>query len=722
MKRVVFRLSAVAVLLVLQSRDVSAAPMGTAFTYQGQLKEGGLPVNATCDLDFSLWDDPVATNAGNLLGDVTVSGVEVVNGLFTVDLDFGGGQFDGDARWLEVTVCCIWPDDPAGLCSSPPTNFSTLEPRQRLTPTPYALRAETSGDGSPWEVNGTAIYYNAGNVGVGTSSPLASLQVGDLGNWSWAQGDGWGDFSLNNGVVGFSIGVATAGGGTGDVRMWPTGGTERLIIGNPTDGDILSVRSGNVGIRTLSPTHTLTVAGSHDVFRAGGANSWFEVSAGGNTRLSLGDGAGNEAGIILGRENAAGENVVQILGCDDAGNCPAATSFHENGRVGIGTDDPARELEVVGDVYLDGSDDVLLGDVGTYGHGMRVTGTRTGPPPFPILTSHRGNVSYDGDALRLLAATSGVFLPTEIPETAGITIRNGGRVGVGTPDPSAAMEIASNSTTTNPQLLLTENEQDFSRLTFSNTENARFWSVAGSTRDAGDGSASDDLNFYHSVAGNVINISYDGSAKVGIGTTAPQVRLHVRGGTDTSPARGGYLVLGSTAGTNISIDNNEIMARNNGQPATLFLNNEGGLVRVPVLEITGADVAERFPVTDEIKPGMVAEIDPDASGQLRLARGAYNRRVAGVVSGANGLSVGAVLGNLPGSENAPPIALSGRVWVHCDATAAGIEPGDLLTTSDTPGHAMKVVDHARAQGAILGKAMTRLDEGKGLVLVLVSLQ
>ena len=87
--------------------------------------------------------------------------------------------------------------------------------------------------------------------------------------------------------------------------------------------------------------------------------------------------------------------------------------------------------------------------------------------------------------------------------------------------------------------------------------------------------------------------------------------------------------------------------------------------------------------------------------------------------GATGLHAGAILGNLPGLEDAPPVALSGRVGVRCDAP---IGVGDLLTTSSTPGHAMRVGDHTRAQGAIIGKAMTSLDEGSGLVLVLVSLQ
>ena len=68
------------------------------------------------------------------------------------------------------------------------------------------------------------------------------------------------------------------------------------------------------------------------------------------------------------------------------------------------------------------------------------------------------------------------------------------------------------------------------------------------------------------------------------------------------------------------------------------------------------------------------------------------------------------------------MALSGRVYCWCDAGFGAIQPGDLLTTSTTPGHAMVVQDHARAQGATLGKAMGRLREGKGLVLVLVTLQ
>lgn len=159
-----------------------------------------------------------------------------------------------------------------------------------------------------------------------------------------------------------------------------------------------------------------------------------------------------------------------------------------------------------------------------------------------------------------------------------------------------------------------------------------------------------------------------------------------------------------------------------------FMTRASGTTQVKVLEITGgADLAEPFPLAGHDRPpepGMVVTIDPEHPGSLRLASTPYDPRVAGVVSGANGLSPGMVMrsdGNALASGDAP-VALAGRVWCRCDAGYGQIVPGDRLTTSGTPGHAMKATDPARARGSVIGKAMTGLTEGQDLVLVLVQPQ
>jgi hypothetical protein len=149
-----------------------------------------------------------------------------------------------------------------------------------------------------------------------------------------------------------------------------------------------------------------------------------------------------------------------------------------------------------------------------------------------------------------------------------------------------------------------------------------------------------------------------------------------------------------------------------------------GTVRTNIIEITGgSDLAEPFEMVDEIEPGMLVVIDPEQPGQLRIAHSPYDRTVAGIVSGANGVSPGLTMRQGASvSPSALPVALTGRVYCWADASYGAIEPGTLLTSSATPGHAMKVQDHSAGQGAIVGKAMSRLMHGRGLVLVLVSLQ
>src|SRR5262245_2170524 len=96
-----------------------AQPLGTAFAYQGRLSVGGTPANGDHDFEFTLWDHPTAVAPANLLGTVSVPSLPVAGGIFAATLDFGPGQFVGQARWLQIAA------RPTGGGA-----YTTLTPRQ----------------------------------------------------------------------------------------------------------------------------------------------------------------------------------------------------------------------------------------------------------------------------------------------------------------------------------------------------------------------------------------------------------------------------------------------------------------------------------------------------------------------------------------------------------------------------------------------------------------
>lgn len=232
------------------------------------------------------------------------------------------------------------------------------------------------------------------------------------------------------------------------------------------------------------------------------------------------------------------------------------------------------------------------------------------------------------------------------------------------------------------------------------------------------------------------------SDNVGIGTTYPgNHRLYVK--SSGSGVSGATVYIENTADDGIGA-----IVENESSDLTLLLSQHGegdilrcdswvggwhpvfkvensGKVVCSVLQLTGgSDVSEKFVIKADVdvKPGMVVCIDPDHPGQLTISTKEYDRKVAGIISGAGGIKPGMIMDQQEDGDNLYPVALSGRVYCWADASYGAIEPGDLLTTSNTPGHAMKVTDYDRAKGAIIGKAMSSLKHGRGLVLVLVTLQ
>lgn len=138
--------------------------------------------------------------------------------------------------------------------------------------------------------------------------------------------------------------------------------------------------------------------------------------------------------------------------------------------------------------------------------------------------------------------------------------------------------------------------------------------------------------------------------------------------------------------------------------------------------LSGADCAEEFDVLRgaDIEPGSVVVFGDD--GALETTDKPYDGRVAGVISGAGEFRPGVLLDRRISGRGRVPLALIGKVYCKVDATYAPINVGDLLTTSQTVGHAMKVVDSGKAFGTVIGKALARRNCGRGLIPILVTLQ
>ena len=202
-----------------------------------------------------------------------------------------------------------------------------------------------------------------------------------------------------------------------------------------------------------------------------------------------------------------------------------------------------------------------------------------------------------------------------------------------------------------------------------------------------------------------------GSSKAGEG-------VHGESNSDRFAAVAGIQVNPNSTGAGVYGEH-----RGDG-PAGFF---NGNVVVTKDIFLTNADCAEEFDLarTDAIEPGTVMVIDHD--GALLRSEQAYDKKVAGIVSGAGDFSPAIVLdkqrrGNGQRQGRRVAIALVGKVCCKADATYGSIDVGDLLTTSPTPGHAMRAEDPLKAFGAVIGKALRPLRDGTGLIPVLVALQ
>ena len=353
------------------------------------------------------------------------------------------------------------------------------------------------------------------------------------------------------------------------------------------------------------------------------------------------------------------------------------------------------------------------------------------PGDGPTTLTPRQEITSVPYALRATFAESGAGGGSQWITSGSSISYNVGNVGIGTSSPTTKLHVASGTADINTAYFESSNAAFPCFFT-------RNWAPNGWGHF-------DDASARHHLTGSL-----------GIGTTTMEAKLHVvntlgmglkvqgkpdgpTGGAAIQGIGDGSVFVGPCTGVQGTTDYGnglEGITSSSSWYGGYFDNTGGGtalfcdgLADVRSLRILGgADIVEGFDARDDAdadgkpEPGDVLVIDDARAGELITSRRPYDSKVAGVVSGANGISHGMKLGQDGVLDGETLVAMTGRVYVKCSTENGAIRPGDLLTTSATSGHAMRATDRDRANGAVIGKAMSTLDARTGLVLVLVNLQ
>jgi hypothetical protein len=443
-------------------------------------------------------------------------------------------------------------------------------------------------------------------------------------------------------------------------------------VNNAVPDLLIDSASGNVGIAALTPGAPLHVGGSED--------------------LELGDDGLIVAGSLGGKHVSIDANEIQ------AGDGVSFSNLSLNragGWVGVAAATPGRPLDVHAD-----------------GYGIR-----------HFSPTHTTDVTTYADANGGWIGTFGAH-PLNF-YTGGSSVQasldTNGRFGIGATAPGAPLHVGGSE----------DLELGDDGLIVAGSLGGKHVSIDANEIQAGDSTGISNLTLNRSggfvgvgvdamLPGRPLDVHADGH---GIRHYSP---THLTDVTTYASASGGWIGTVGTHPLNFYAGNsNELMTLTPGgflgigttAPATTL--DVDGAITIR----GGADIVESFESScGVLEPGTVVAIDPNRPGMLMCSASAYDTKVAGVVSGANGVNPGLLLGQDDLFSGDTKVAMTGRVYVKCTTEGGPVRPGDRLTTSSLDGHAMRVADDARAPGTVIGKAMSSLDDGTGLVLVLVNLQ
>ncbi len=359
-------------------------PVGTAFTYQGRLTDGGRPANGTYDFRFILYDAAVG---GSQVGEIiTLDNVPVHQGAFTVQLDFGRNAFDGNARWLEIAVR---PGNSSG-------GYNILTPRQPITPVPYALYSLAA----PWSGltgipagfadgvdNDTT--YTAG-TGLTLSGTRFSLDTSYTDARYWKLGGNSGTHPTAD-ILGTTdnVTLTLAVSGTAALRLAPTTGTPNVIGGysgnSVTEGVVgATIGGGGASGRVNQVTANYgTVGGGtgNEVSGPGafvGGGGWNGTSANGNKAQApastISGGYGNSIPAVGHYGTIGGGMSNTAVGYAAAvGGGSHNTATGDYAFVGGGIHNSAGRASIQGSTVAGGSYNTASGSYATVGGGLHNT-------------------------------------------------------------------------------------------------------------------------------------------------------------------------------------------------------------------------------------------------------------------------------------------------------------------------------------------------------------
>jgi hypothetical protein len=580
---------AFAFLSVINSQHATLRAQGTTFTYQGRLFDGGQPANGTnYGMVFYLYDAP--TNGG-LLGNLGIVSVTVSNGLFTVPLNFDN-VFNGGPRWLEITV------------QKNGGGFTTLSPRQQLTPAPYAIFAENVGSGgiSAGTYSNAVTFNNGGNIFIGSFNGngagvtnVNALTLGGLSSSNfWKLGGNAGANPTNGNFIGTTdnLPLELKVNGLRALRLEP-------IVNDANHSNAVNVINGSAGNFVASGVYGATISG-------GGALTYnvpgsytnsvtgnFGTVSGGYNNI-----AGALAATVSGGNNntaaalaaTAGGGIGNIASAESAtvggGNFNAADDLYAT--VGGGVDNEAggyaatvaggfgniasAESATISGGYLNtasnyyatvggGARNAASGFHATVGGGIfnAASGSDTTVAGGFTNTASGSGASVGGGNGNAGSGESATVGGGNGNTAGGTYAVVGGGRGNAAGGYAATVPGGANCTAAGDYSLAAGNQARANHL------GAFVWAD------------SQPANFT-STANNQFLIRAQGG--VGIGNNNPQAPLHVTGGGDAGLGLGGNIISGLTNGQNLVIDNNEIISRNNGGASDLILNLGSGNVGI----------------------------------------------------------------------------------------------------------------------------------------------